>query len=493
MPAFLRDYDGLYVDGRWVAAASVDRIVNPATEEVIARAPVGDAAANERAIAAARAAFDDGPWPRMRPEDRGSILRRFHDLLAARADEIAALVVAETGASQMIARFVHVAASLEIFRTAVELAAHRETIVSLPPRLTPDWSGKKTLGMNVKVREPAGVVAAITPFNFPFFLNLVKVGPALAVGCTMVLKPSPFTPLEAFLLGDAADEAGLPPGVLNVVTGGTDAGQRLSTDPRIDVVTFTGSDLVGAAVMGQAAPSLKRVLLELGGKSAMIVRADADLGAAAMAGVGQITVQAGQGCALCTRHLVHRSVHDKYLEQVVQMASGIRVGDPADPAVMMGPLIREQQRARIERYVAEGKAAGAEVVTGGRRPPALRKGFFYEPTVFTNVRNSMSIAQDEIFGPVGVVIPFESDDEAVAIANDSRYGLGGGVWSADAGAAFEIALRLRTGNVSINGGSGGLDARAPFGGYKRSGIGREWGEEGLDEYTELKSISFHAG
>lgn len=225
----------------------------------------------------------------------------------------------------------------------------------------------------------------------------------------------------------------------------------------------------------------------------MIIRSDADLAAAAIAGISQLTVQAGQGCALCTRHLVHRSVHSTYLKQLSELARAVSVGDPADPGVVMGPLISEAQRARVERYVNEGKAAGAELIAGGRRPPALKKGYFYEPTIFAQVKNSMSIAQDEIFGPVGVVIPFETDDEAVAIANESRYGLSGAIWSADAGTAFEMALRIRTGTVSINGGSGGIEPRAPFGGYKRSGIGREWGEEGLDEYTELKSISFKGG
>ena len=492
MPAALRDYEGLYIDGRWLPTREAEPVLNPATEGVIARAPVGDAGGTERAIVAARKAFDEGPWPRMRHAERSRILQRFHDVLASRADELTALVVAETGASQMIARFVHVGVSLKIFQTMIELAGRREPMTALPPLLVPDFSGKTKLGMSIKVREPAGVVAAITPFNFPLFLNLVKAGPALAMGCTMVLKPSPYTPLEAFLLGDVADEVGLPPGVLNVVTGGAEIGQGLTTDPRIDLVTFTGSDLVGAAVMGQAAPSLKRVLLELGGKSALIVRPDADLAAAAMAGVSQLTVQAGQGCALCTRHLVHRDVHDAYVAQLAEMMRGVPVGDPADAGVMMGPLIRERQRARVEHYVAEGKKAGAALVTGGRRPPSLAKGFFYEPTLFTGT-NAMSIAQDEIFGPVGVVIPFESDDEAVAIANDSQYGLSAAVWSGDVGAAFEIARRLRTGNVGINGGAGEIDARAPFGGFKRSGIGREWGEEGLDEYTELKTISFAAG
>ena len=487
--------EGLFIDGRWVPPALGDSepVLNPATEETLAVAPVGADAEVDAALAAARRAFDGGPWPGLSAKERAAVLERFADELDKRAEELVALVVAETGAAQMVARAGHVEAGLRLFRTAVELNARREPITLLPPLLSPNRAGGTTLGTHARLRAPAGVVAAITPFNFPLFLNLVKLGPALAVGCTVVLKPSPFTPLEALILGEVAEAVDLPPGVLNVVTGGPAVGERLTTDPRVDLVSFTGSESVGIAVMTQAAPTLKRVVLELGGKSAMIVRADADVTAAAQAGVEQIIVQAGQGCALHTRHVVHRSLVDAYLQTASAVAGHIKVGDPADPTVMMGPLIREIQRARVERHVAEGVAAGAEVACGGRRPEHLSRGFFYEPTLLANVTNDMAVAQEEIFGPVGVVIPFDTDDEAVAIANDSRYGLSGGIWSDDAGQAFRMAERIRTGNVSINGGAGALNPLAPFGGFKRSGIGREFGEEGLDEYTELKTIGFHAG
>ena len=492
---FVREHEGVFVDGRWLppGAGLRSEVRNPATEELIATAPLAGATEADAAVAAARRAFDEGPWPHLTGAERSAALQRFHDALAARADELVHLVVAEIGAAQAIARALHVDTGLRLLQSAIELNARRSPYLPLPPTLNPARDGSTTLGTSVRVREPAGVVSAITPFNFPLFLNLVKLGPALAVGCTMVLKPAPLTPLQALLLGDVALEAGLPPGVLNIVTGGPEVGELLTSDPRVDLVTFTGSDVVGASVMAQAAPTLKRVLLELGGKSAMVVRADADVAAAAQAGVGQIVVQAGQGCALHTRHLVHRSRYEEYSRIASELAAAIPVGDPVDPAVAMGPLISAAQRERVEAYVADGLAAGAEVLAGGGRPASLQRGYFFEPTLLGAVDNRMRVAQEEIFGPVGVVIPFDDDDEAVRIANDSPFGLSGSVWSADAGAAFQLALRLRTGNVSINGGAGGLNPLAPFGGYKRSGIGREFGEEGLDEYTELKSISFHAG
>ncbi|MBV1900198.1 MAG: aldehyde dehydrogenase family protein, partial [Kordiimonadaceae bacterium] len=285
----------------------------------------------------------------------------------------------------------------------------------------------------------------------------------------------------------------LPAGVLNVVTGGIDVGEMLSSDKRVDMVTFTGSDLVGAAVMKQAAPGLKRVLLELGGKSALIVRADANVAAAAQSGVANFTIQAGQGCALCTRHLVHNSIKDAYTDTLKMMTSHVKVGDPVDAAISMGPLIRDSQRARVEHYVAEGLRQGARLVTGGKRPEHLERGFFYEPTVFTDLDNSAIIAQEEIFGPVAVVIGFDTDEEAVAIANDSPYGLSGSIFSADVGAAFEMATEIRTGQVHLNGGMGVMSSHVPFGGFKRSGIGREFGKEGLLEYMQTKAITFHAG
>jgi len=354
-------------------------------------------------------------------------------------------------------------------------------------------SGIKMLGAGVTVREPVGVVAAITPYNFPFFMNVAKVVPALAAGNAVVLKPSPFTPFEALILGEAATAAGLPKAVLNVVTGGRDVGEMLTTDRRIDLITFTGSDSVGAAIQAQAAPTLKRLLLELGGKSALIVREDANLDQALGAGLFNFTWHAGQGCNLNTRHLVHNAVREQYVERLAEMARAMKVGNPADPAVGVGPLIREAQRRRTEQYVDIALSEGARLVAGGKRPPGLEKGFFYEPTLFDAVDNRSRIAQEEVFGPIGVVIGFDSDEEAVALANDSEYGLSGGIFSADVGRAYEMALQIRTGEVYLNGGSGGMSSHAPFGGIKRSGYGREYGVDGINEYTYNKSIIFHAG
>ncbi len=341
--------------------------------------------------------------------------------------------------------------------------------------------------------RPRGVVTAITPFNAPFFVNLLKVGPALAAGCTVVLKPSDFTPLEALLLGAAAAEAELPPGVLNVVTGGVDVGELLTTDPRVDMITFTGSDTVGAKVMAQGSGSLKHVVLELGGKSAMIVRADADLAAVTARGAQELTLFTGQGCALWTRHLVHRSIYDQYVEGVAAVLARMPIGDPTDPNVVVGPLIRERARERSEKFVAGALAEGARLVCGGRRPEGLDRGFFFEPTLLVDVRTDMTVAQQEVFGPVGAVIPFDDDEEAIRIANDSCFGLSGSLWTADTGTAFAMAQRINTGNISINGGTGGMSPWAPFGGYKRSGVGRELGADVLDDFTETKAIQFHAG
>jgi aldehyde dehydrogenase (NAD+) len=359
--------------------------------------------------------------------------------------------------------------------------------------LTSRYDGGKLLGSQVMVHEPIGVVAAITPFNFPIFINIAKVGPALAMGNTVVLKPSPFTPAEAFVLAEAARRAGIPAGVLNVVTGGIEVGEQLTSDPGVDMVSFTGSDSVGAAVSAQAAATIKKVLLELGGKSALIVRADADLAQAAAFAVGQYTLQAGQGCSLCTRVLVHNEVKEELLALMVDATNALSLGDPADAATTVGPLIRESQRSRVERYVEGAREMGARIVVGGNRPSGLDGGFFYAPTIVTDVDHSWPIAQEEIFGPVVVVCGFDSDDEAVALANDSVFGLSGAIYSADSGTAYEMALRIRTGGIAINGGSGRMNSWAPFGGYKRSGIGREYGVAGVREYTQTKVVTFNAG
>ena len=486
----LRVFDGLYVDGRWLATDASEPVLNPATEATIAQAPVGGPAEAEQAIAAARRAFDHGPWPTMTPRQRGAALERLLDVFTDWADAITDVVIDEVGTSAMTARRGQVDTPLRHLAWFVEHLHGWRPETPLPATVNSGRQGR-VLGSGVVRREPVGVVSAITPFNAPFFLNVMKLAPALAAGCTLVLKPSPYTPLEALLIARAAEEADLPPGVLNVVTGDVDVARMLTTDPRIDAVTFTGSDAVGEQILVQAAPTMKRVLLELGGKSAMIVLEDADLAQAVAGGVAQAATFSGQGCALWTRQLVHRSRYDEYVGMLAAGLERVSVGDPRDPATVMGPLIRESQRARVEHYVDLARKEGGEVAAGGVRPD-LDRGFYSRPTLLTGLDNSSPVAQDEIFGPVLVAMPFDTDEEAVAIANDSRYGLSGAIWG-DPARAYELACRLRTGNVSINGGTGGMSSWAPFGGWRRSGLGRELGEGALDEFTELKAIQWHAG
>jgi len=488
------DISRLYINGHWENVSGTEDVVNPATEQVIGHAPLGDANAAYAAIAAARRAFDHGPWPHLKMAERADALRRMHVALLARRAQIAALIVAEVGCAQGITNAMQVDAPLSHLLSALEYAV-RDPTIRLPAEITPNPmapDGPRILGGTTVVREPIGVVAGITGYNFPFLLNLAKIVPALLAGNTLVLKPSPFTPFSALLFGDIATEAGIPPGVLNIVTGGADVGSALTTDPRVDLVSFTGSEAVGIAIMQQAAPTLKRVHLELGGKSALIVRADADIQRAATSAIAILSVNAGQGCALLTRLLVHNSVRREFAQIAKAVASHWKIGDPADPGVMMGPLIRESQRAKVERYIQIGRDEGAKLIHGGGRPAGLSRGYFTEITLFDDVDNRMTIAQEEIFGPVGVVIGFDTDDEAIAIANDSRYGLNGGIETADAATGYEMALRIRAGSVALNGGVGKM-AYAPIGGYKRSGIGREYGPDWLRDFTEEKSIFYPMG
>ena len=486
-------YHGLFVNGGWRPTETATPVLNPATEETITAAPWGARADADAALSAARRAFDDGPWPKMTPAQRSSTLGRLRDVLAGWADDIVGLVVAEAGIPVSVARPSQFDAPMRLFDFFIDRCAAFEALRPLPVTTFRNRHGANVLGAGVVQRSPRGVVSAITPFNAPFFVNLLKIGPALAAGCTVVLKPSDFTPLEALLLGAAAQEADLPPGVLNVVTGGIDVGEYLTTDPRVDMVTFTGSDVVGAKVMAQASTTLKHVTLELGGKSAMIVREDADLDSVVVRGAQELTLFSGQGCALWTRHLVHRSIYDNYLDGVTAVLQRLPVGDPTDAHTIVGPLIRETACARAEKYVAGALEQGARLVIGGRRPPHLNRGYYYEPTLLADVHSGMTVAQEEVFGPVGAAIPFDDDDEAVRIANDSVYGLSGSIWTADPGAAFAMAQQIQTGNISINGGTGGMSPWAPFGGYKRSGVGRELGADVLDDFTETKAIQFHAG
>jgi len=484
----------LYIDGRHVAPAdgAFEEIINPATEAVIGSAPVGCVEDAAGAIRAARRAFDQGPWPRLSWGERAAFLEKLYGWLWARSGEICDLIVAEAGAVRANARARQFDIPMKHFRHYLS-AGEPVRVRALPPELTSSPSGTKTLGTGFVIREPVGVVAAITPYNYPFFLNLAKVVPALLTGNTVVLKPSPYTPFEALVLAQAADEAGLPAGTFNVITGGTPVGELLTRDERIDLVTFTGSDVVGSAIAAQSAVSLKRLVLELGGKSALIVRADGNMKMAVQQALRGFTSHAGQGCAMNTRVLVHRSLKDSFVEQLAAAAASVRVGDPEDPKSDMGPLIRAIARERVERYVESGLKSGAKLRTGGRRPAHLKRGFYYEPTFFDDVDPDAPIAQDEIFGPVGVVIGYDTDNEAIDIANRSRFGLRGGIISADVGRAYEMALCIRTGGITLNGGAGTQLSGGPFGGVKRSGYGRELGEEGLNEFTQLKLIEIQAG
>jgi aldehyde dehydrogenase (NAD+) len=484
----------LFIGGEFVSSASgaVDAILDPSTEEPIGESCRGGRVEVEAAVAAARNAFDSGEWAHMTPAGRVAALTRMYDSLTRRADSICALIVAEAGAVASNARARQFDIPMKHFRRFLELGL-RDPVRALPPELSPDSKGGTVVGTAFVVREPVGVVAAITPYNYPYFLNLAKVVPALIAGNTVVLKPSPYTPFQALVLGEAAREAGLPPGVFNVVPGDREAGNTLVTDPRVDMVSFTGSDEVGARIAAQCAPTLKRVILELGGKSALIVRADANKNMALAQALRGFTSHAGQGCAMNTRTLVHRSLYEPFVEALAAMATKVRVGATADAGTEMGPLIRAVARERVESYVESALASGARLRAGGRRPAHLSRGFFYEPTLFDCVDPDSPIVQDEIFGPVGVVLPFADDDEAVALANRSRYGLRGGIVSADVGAAYRMAQLIRTGGLTLNGGAGTQLSDGPFGGIKRSGYGRELGLDGIDEFTNQKLIEIQAG
>lgn len=477
----------LYIDGQWTDGEGdqVIRVVNPATEEEFATVPQASTKDVIRAISAARRAFDDGPWPRMSPRERSAVLSRMADVMERRKDELVDLNIREAGSVRPLAETIQVDIPIVHFRDTAE-----RVLLGFPFEQAMLPMAGQGLGQGVVRKEPAGVAGLISAYNFPLFLNLFKIGPALAAGCTAVLKPAPTTPLEALVLGEIAEEAELPAGVLNVVTGDTEAGQELTTNPMVDVVSFTGSDSVGRIVAKQASSTLKKVVLELGGKSANIICDDADLMKALPSVLMGIVTHAGQGCALLTRTLVHRSLHDDLVAMAKQALATIKTGDPADPSVTMGPLISAAQRDKVENLIATGVDEGAKIEFGGGRPAGLSRGFFVEPTLLTGVDNAMVVAQKEFFGPVGVVIPFDDDTEAVRLANESDYGLAGGVWSKDPVRAYGIAKQIRAGHISVNGGGAGLSPHGPFGGYKQSGLGREWGVYGLEEFLESKTVDW---
>jgi aldehyde dehydrogenase (NAD+) len=475
----------MLIDGELVDAASGARYdnVNPATEEVIGT--VADAGADDmqRAVAAARRAFDESDWATDR-DLRKRCLRQLHEALAKERETLRPQIVAEVGAPIMLTYAVQMDSCIDDMEWDIECIDRVQWEYDLPVHEFFGMSSARRV-----LREPVGVVGAITPWNFPFMLNLSKIVPALAAGNTVILKPAPDTPWSATHIGKlAAEYTDLPPGVLNVVTSGDPAtvGEVLSDSPDVDMISFTGSTVVGKRIMAHGAETLKRVFLELGGKSANIILDDADF-EAQMGSGAMVCMHGGQGCAITTRMLVPRSRYDEAIDLLKAGFESWSYGDPTDPANLQGPLINARQRERVLGYIEKGKAEGARLVVGGGRPPQFEKGFYVEPTLFVDVDPDSTIAQEEIFGPVLSVIPYTDDDDAVRIANNSRYGLSGAVNGGDLERAYAIAKRLRTGTVAVNGGQW-FGPDSPFGGYKESGLGREHGMPGFEEYLETKTV-----
>ena len=475
--------DRLFIGGDWVAPAGTEAIdvISPATEEVMGRAPDGTPADMDRAVAAARQAFDRGPWPQMTVAERAEVLARAADHLRGRQEETADLITREMGSPISFSIMAQAFAPVMLLDYYVGLA--RETSF--------EEVRAGLLGTTLVRREPVGVVAAIVPWNVPMYVTMSKLAPALVTGCTVVLKPAPETPLDAYILAEALQDAGLPKGVLNIVAAGRETGEHLVRHPGVDKIAFTGSAAAGARVGALCGEQVKSVTLELGGKSAAIILDDASLDETIPGLLPNSMMNNGEACVAQTRILAPR---DRYQEVVDRLCDGVRgmpVGDPLDPATQIGPLVASRQRDRVEGYIASGQEEGAKVAIGGGRPAGLDKGWYVEPTVFVDVDNKMRIAQEEIFGPVVAVIPYDGVDDAVAIANDSEYGLSGTVWTADPGRGVDVARRVRTGTYTVNGFV--LDFATPFGGYKQSGIARELGPEGLSPYLEYKSINLPAG
>lgn len=476
-------YDSLFIGGRWTAPAGTERlqVISPATVEPVGSVPVVERADVDAAVAAARHAFDHGPWPATPPLERAAVLTRAARLIEQRSADLLATLTAEMGAPQMIAMTLNqipATAALDAYAALAQTFPWQETRVG-------------GFGTTRVTREPRGVVAAVTAWNVPLFLAVNKLAPALLAGCTVVLKPAPLTPLTANMVADIFTEAGLPEGVLSVLPADAEVAEYLVSHPGVDKLTFTGSTAVGRKIGAIATGQLKSVSLELGGKSAAILLPDMDLAASIPMLAFSGLMNSGQGCVAQTRILAPRSRYDEILDALVEHVRTQKTGDPNDPSVQFGPLISERQRERVEGYIAKGKAEGARLVLGGGRPADLDRGWFVEPTIFADVDNKSTIAQEEIFGPVLSVIPYESEDEAIAIANDSAYGLAGSVWTTDIEHGAEIAARVRTGTYAINWYA--FDPTSPFGGYKNSGLGRENGPEGLDAFCEQKSLLMPLG
>ncbi|WP_433474223.1 aldehyde dehydrogenase [Spirillospora sp. CA-142024] len=482
MPGPGSEYPELFVGGRRVPPRDgrTVRVRNPATGAHVGSAALASPADIDDAVGAARSSFDAGVWAGTAPARRAEVLRAAADLLDKRAPELARSITAELGCPIWFSERAHVPNPIRHLRYYAEMAERF------------DYDEHRSDGTNTSIvtQEPVGVVAAITPWNGPLSTPALKVAPALAAGCSVVLKPPPETPLTVQALADALAEAGLPEGVLSVVPGDREAGAHLVAHPGVDKIAFTGSSAAGKKIMAVAADRIARVTLELGGKSAAIICDDADLDAVVPALLPMALMVNGQACIAQTRVLVPRHRRAEIVDALAGALRGQRVGDPADPETTVGPMVSERQRDRVAGYVETGRSEGARVVVGGERldlPGDLAGGWFVPPTLLADVRNGMRVAQEEIFGPVLAVIEYDGDDEAVAVANDSRYGLSGSVWSRDEARALAIARRVRTGMVGLNGRPQAFGT--PFGGYKESGVGREMGPEGFRSYLETKSIA----
>jgi acyl-CoA reductase-like NAD-dependent aldehyde dehydrogenase len=473
-------YDKIYIDGAWVpsqGSGSID-VFDSTNGEVIATVPEGTAADVDTAVQAARAAFDT--WSVTSPEERAKALTRIGEGLAARMDEIATVITREAGMPKWLSSIVQAGLPINSFNTAASLAESYEY--------------ESTVGNSLVVKEPVGVVGAITPWNYPLHQIAAKVAYAMAAGCTVVLKPSEVAPVDAFILAEIVDDAGLPAGVFNMVSGtGPEVGEAIAAHPGIDMVSFTGSTRAGKRVAEVASQTLKRVALELGGKSANVLLDDLDdegFDKAVRDGVGKAYINSGQTCTALTRMLVPADrLADAERIAADEVETKFQPRDPFADGAMLGPLSSQAQVERVTGYIRKGIDEGAKVVTGGPDRPegeGLEGGFYVTPTVFSEVRNDMTIAQEEIFGPVLSIISYEGEDQAAAIANDSAYGLSGGVWSADPERAKAFARRIRTGQIEVNGGA--FNPNAPFGGYKNSGYGREYGAHGFEEFLEVKSM-----
>jgi aldehyde dehydrogenase (NAD+) len=473
-------YDKLFIGGELVAplgSGTID-VINASTEEIAGRAPEATTGDIDRAVAAARQAFDSGPWGKTSPLERAGLLQQLSKAIQARYQEFAEVISIETGCP------VSSSVMMQVFAATMVMDYYGGMGADFPF----EEQRQGVMGPVLVRREPVGVVGAIVPWNVPLFVTALKLAPALIAGCTVVLKPSPETALDSYLLAEVATEIGLPPGVLNIVTAGRETSQHLVTHPGVDKISFTGSGAAGRHIAALCAQDLRRVTLELGGKSAAVVLEDADLDATLGHIVSNGLMNNGQACIAQTRILAPSSRYGEVVDALAAKVGALKVGSALDATTEIGPLVANRQRERVLGYIEKGKAQGARVVTGGGRPADQDRGWFVSPTVFADVDNHMTIAEEEIFGPVLSVISYDGPDDAVRIANDTTYGLSGAVYGEDVGQATDVARRLRTGTVAVNNMSP-MDFAAPFGGFKQSGLGRELGPEGLQAYLEYKTIT----